>query len=162
MGAMGASASEILCLATLVECLSHLKVPASHFRLPLRLSAQWAPALILAIGSIGLLDDSRRRRGFAEFINAHALFGVWVVVFVTWRFHLRMRRLPRPQLEDIRAISRDLSRLVYLLLGLAVLFMKLAPSGADDLQGYLGDALAALVVIRLLTIAYWRRVRRAG
>jgi len=67
------------------------------FRLPLRLSAERAPVAILAIGIIGLPDDSWLRRGISAFINLHALFGTWLVAFVMLRAHLRMRLLPRPQ-----------------------------------------------------------------
>jgi len=79
------------------------------------------------------------------------------VTFVVLLFHSRMCRLPRALSADIRTVSGHLARMVYLLLGMLVVFKELAGSGTDDLRDYLVYALIALIVIRLMAVAYWHR-----
>jgi cytochrome b561 len=98
--------------------------------------------------------------GLSSLVNIHAIFGVSLVTFVVLRFHSRMRRLPRALPADIRAVSWHLSRMVYLLLGMLVVFKELAGSGTHDLHDYLVYALIVLLVIRLMALAYWHRAGR--
>jgi cytochrome b561 len=130
-------------------------------RLLLGISSDWCiPMSVAAVGVIGMLDDSWLRRDLASLVEIHALFGLSLWGFVIKRFHSRMRILPHPQAPDIRAVSRHLSRMVYLLLGLLVGFREITGTGTEDLRDYLVYVLAALILVRLLAVFYWRREQR--
>jgi cytochrome b561 len=116
--------------------------------------------LVLAVGLLGLIADTWTiplpHRG-----NLHVLFGALLWAYVVARFYGRLRRSPRMQPADLRAFSRHLSRLVYLLLyvltlfNLAIGFLGAAPHSAflaraTDFQSYLVGGLGALVTIRVL------------
>ena len=92
-------------------------------------------------------------------IDVHALFGASLALFIILRFHARMRALADPQPSDIRRISRHLSRAVYVLLSLIVLFKELATAGNEYLGDYFIYALASLVLIRLMALAFRRRMK---
>ena len=93
-------------------------------------------------------------------IDVHVLFGLGLWAFVLLRFRRRMRLFQNPGAADIRTTSRHLSRMVYLLLGLAVVFKELIGSDAENLRDYLLYALVALVLIRLVALLYWGAARR--
>jgi cytochrome b561 len=82
--------------------------------------------------------------------NAHRLFGVLLLGWVVMRFYRRMRERPL-QPGDVRAFARHLSRLVYLLLYLMMLFSlgvrRLRP---EDFQIYLAYGVVALIAIQAL------------
>jgi cytochrome b561 len=116
--------------------------------------------LVLGVGLLGLIADTGTvplpHRG-----NLHVLFGALLWTYVVARFYGRLRRSPRMQPADIRAFSRHLSRLVYLLLylltffNLAAGFLRAAPHSAflaraADLQSYLVCGFGALITIRVL------------
>jgi cytochrome b561 len=116
--------------------------------------------LVLVVGLLGLIADAWTiplpHRG-----NLHILFGVLLWAYVAARFYGRLRRSPRMQPADIRAFSRHLSRLVYLLMyflaffNLAIAFLRAAPHStflarAENFQIYLVCGLGALITIRVL------------
>jgi uncharacterized membrane protein SirB2 len=133
-----------------------------HLGQPLRLDAEWMSALpVAAVGILGLSDDFWLRRDLASMVDVHALFGLSLAIFIVLRFQLRIGRSPDCPAE-IRAVSRHLSRTVYLLLGLLVVFKQFTTSGTGDLRDYFVYALAGLVLIRLMAFARWRRLPRGA
>lgn len=120
------------------------------------------PASVAAVGILGLSGDFWLRRDLASLVDVHALFGASLALFVIFRFHARMRALSDPQPSDIRRISRHLSRAVYLLLGLLVLFKQLATAGNEYLGDYFVYALASLVLIRLMALTFRTRAKAAS
>jgi hypothetical protein len=129
-----------------------------HLGQPFRLDAEWMSMLpVVALGVLGLSGDFWLRRDLASMVDVHMLFGFSLAVFVVLRFQARVSRLPDACSSGIRSVSRGLSRTVYLLLGLLVVFKQLTTSGTDDLRDYFGYALAALVLIRLMALARSRR-----
>lgn len=122
--------------------------------------SEWSlPLCVLAVGTLGLVDDSALQR-YLTALDAHVLFGVCLCAFVLLRFRRRMRLLAAPGIEDIRRTSRHLSRMVYLLLGLAVAFKELSGSHSQNLRDYLFSALTALTLIRMAALLYWRSAQR--
>jgi hypothetical protein len=131
-----------------------------HLGQPFRLDAEWMWTLpVMAVGVVGLSDDFWLRRDLASMVDVHVLFGLSLAIFVVLRFQSAASRLPEGCVSEIRALSRRLSRVVYLLLGLLVLFRQLTASGTWELRDYFGYALAALVLIRLMAFARWRRLQ---
>jgi hypothetical protein len=138
-----------------------MSVPGRHLGQPFRIGADWISTVpVVAAGVLGLSDDFWLRRDLASLIDVHALFGISLAIFVVLRFHARVSPLPEFHASEIRAASRHLSRMVYLLLGLLVLFKQLTTSGNHDLRDYFGYALAALILIRLMAFVRWWRWRR--
>jgi cytochrome b561 len=124
--------------------------------------------LVLVVGLLGLIADTWTlplpHRG-----NLHVLFGALLWAYVLARFYGRLRRSPGMQPDDIRAFSRHLSRLVYLLLyllaffNLAIGFLRAAPHStfmarAENFQIYLVFGLGALITIRVLAALCHRSV----
>jgi hypothetical protein len=133
---------------------------AKPLRRPFRIDPEWMSTLpVVAVGMLGLSDDFWLRRNLASMVDVHALFGLSLAIFVVLRFHARVGRLCASPPSEIRSVSRHLSRMVYLLLGLLILFKQLTTSGTDDLRDYFGYALASLVLIRLMAIARSRSAR---
>jgi cytochrome b561 len=130
-----------------------------HLRSAAPLHAHFA-LLVLLVGLLGLIADAWTiplpHRG-----NLHGLFGALLWAYVVARFYGRLRRSPRMQPDDIRAFSRQLSRLVYLLLyflaffNLAIGVLPAAPHStllarAENFQIYLVYGMGALITIRVL------------
>lgn len=137
-------------------------MPVRNLRTSFRAGTEWMPtASVAAVGILGLSGDFWLRRDLASLIDVHALFGASLALFIIFRFHARMRALSDPQISDIRRISRHLSRAVYLLLGLLVVFKEFATPGNEYLGDYLVYALASLVLIRLMALAFRWRSRNA-
>jgi hypothetical protein len=131
-----------------------------HLGPAFRLDAEWMWTVpVMAVGVVGLSDDFWLRRDLASMVDVHALFGLSLAIFVVLRFQSAASRLPEICSSEIRSISRRLSRMVYLLLGVLVLFRQFTTSGTWDLRDYFGYALAALVLIRLMAFARWRRLQ---
>jgi cytochrome b561 len=132
----------------------------SSIRSRLAAYAEWPlPFCVLAVGILGLADHSRLTRNLTP-IDIHILFGLSLWAFVLLRFHRRMRLIARPAAVDIRTISRHLSRMVYLMLGLAVVFKELIGGDSENLRDYLLYALGALMLIRLVALLYWSAAQR--
>jgi hypothetical protein len=137
-----------------------MTAPSKLLRIPFLTRTDWCmPASVTVLGVVGLLDDSWLRHDPAALATLHALLGLALCALLIARFSARMRALASPQACDIRALSRHLSRTVYLLLGILVVFKELAGSGGEDLRDYLVCCLAALVLIRLLALGYWLKIK---
>lgn len=122
--------------------------------------SEWpVPICLIAVGALGLMDHPRPQWDLVS-IDMHALFGLCLCAFVILRFRRRMRLFPHPAAADIRGTSRHLSRMVYLLLGLAVAFKELSGSSMENLRDYLLYALAALMLIRLSALLHWGAAQR--
>jgi hypothetical protein len=117
--------------------------------------------LVVIVGVLGLIHDSRTNAAPHAWAGLHALFGVLLAAAVATRYFRRLRRLPRMLPGEIRAFSRHLSRLLYLLLyallltDLLLALARRATQGAaftppENFQGYLAYGLLALVLIRVL------------
>jgi hypothetical protein len=144
----------------------------------------------VAIGVLGLLAASWPRQMLESWINIHALFALLLCALVLSRCGWRVRQSPRMLPADIRALSRHLSRIVYLLLyvvigtrqimgivtsfwhGGAVEFNLFeerfrGPDYAgfnpkDDFQMFLASGLSVLIIVRVLVFGLWlRSVERA-
>jgi len=132
-------------------------VTAAHHRPPL------FALLVVVVGMLGLIRDAwpiPLRHG----TGLHALFGALLWVCVVARFYRRVHQAPSILPEDIRAITRELSRLVYLLLYVLMFFclaigiFRAAPhqpihESAEDFQSYLAYGLFALATIHALAAA---------
>jgi cytochrome b561 len=129
--------------------------------------------LVLVVGLLGLIRDAWPIP-LPHSGNLHALFGALLWVCVVARFYRQVHRAPSVLPEDIRAIARELSRLVYLLLYvlmfscLCIGIFRAAPhrpiqESAEDFQSYLAYGLFALATIHALAAArQYFAVRAAG
>jgi cytochrome b561 len=129
--------------------------------------------LVLVVGLLGRIQDSASIPAPASWMNLpswmslppwmnlHVLFGALLWVCVVARFYRGMRQAPRMLPAEVRALSRQLSRLVYLFLyglmffGLIIGILRAGlygamVGGAENFQSYLVGGLAALVTIRAL------------
>jgi hypothetical protein len=128
--------------------------------------------LVLALGIIGQLVDSRTYPSYAVGTQLHALFGLLLCAAIFTHFHKRMQHAPLATPGDIAAFSRGLSRriylLMYVLLGLRIAMgldrpimgldrPRLLP--AEGFRDYLICGVVALVLIRALA-ARWQRTTR--
>jgi cytochrome b561 len=117
--------------------------------------------LVVVIGVIGLLYDSWLKRALAP-RSVGAVFGLLLNSLILIRFYWHIRRHWPISSIDFRTLSRHLSRMVYLMLyavvGLTLLLAigslmwtsGLAFEPPKDLQVYLGYAICALILIRVL------------
>jgi hypothetical protein len=77
----------------------------------------WSLAsLVVLFGVLGLLDVSWPKRVLGSWVNLHAIFGLLLWIFVAARFHSGLKVATPMRPADIRSLSRELSRTVYLLL----------------------------------------------
>ena len=142
--------------------------------------------ITVAIGVLGLQRDAWPRQMLESSINIHALFGLLLCSLVLARCRWRVRHSPRMLPNDIRELSRHLSRIVYLLLYAVIAGGELigilsnlhhaspvdfSPLGAhfrqgpahpgfdpkDDFQLFFVSGLFALLFVRVLTFAVWSR-----
>ena len=121
--------------------------------------------LVLMAGLLGLIHDSWPIPLGATG-SLHALFGALLLIFVVARFYRHAHRTPRMLPADIRALSRHLSRTVYLLLYVLMFFdltIGILPGTphhraiygpAVEFQSYLAYGFLALVAIRALSALY--------
>ena len=130
--------------------------PGPYTRAATALHSNLEP-LVVVVGILGIILDSwpiPLLRG----ANFHALFGVLLWVAVVARFYRRLCQSPRMLPTDIRAFSRHLSRLVYLLLyvlmflDLVIGTLRAVPKHTvigppENFQSYLGYGLVALITI---------------
>jgi hypothetical protein len=85
-----------------------------------------AATMVAAVGVLGLERASWLRQLVESWINIHALFGLLLCGLVLARYQWITRYSPHLQ-EDIRELSRHLSRIVYLML-YAVIGVRLGMS----------------------------------
>jgi hypothetical protein len=136
-------------------------------------------ALVVLFGVLGLLDVPWVKHILGSRVNVHAVFGLFLCTLVAVRFHGRLK-CAAPMLQaDIRDLSRELSRMVYLslyvvigvrqIIGLAdwlrpgggvLEFGKFASDG--DLQAIVGYGLVGLLLIRVLAFGFWLHWSRGG
>lgn len=148
-----------------------------------------AALVTVAIGALGLEGDSWLRQVLEAWINIHALFGLLLCGLVLARCRWRVERSPRMQTADIRELSRQLSRIVYLLLYVVIgmrevigmlnnlwhggpidfsLFDPRFRQGPDyvgfnprdDFQLFFASGLFALLFVRVLAFTLWLRSGR--
>ncbi len=134
-------------------------------------------ALIVLVGVLGLLPDTWLTLLVESRTALHVLFGLLLCGLILVRFRWWLNNSPPAQEAEIRLFSRQLSRMVYLVLylvtggmevintvgalpdgthaarGLAVV-LKPTPDG----QAFLICGLIALVSIRVLAYWSWRRL----
>jgi hypothetical protein len=131
--------------------------------------------LVVPSSVLGVLDGSWPGLASGSRAGLHALFGLLLITLVAKRFHGRLQRNTLTSQSDIRELSRELSRLVYLslyvviglreLVGLAEGFWhhEAAQFGgfADgDLQTVIAYGVAGLIFIRVLAFGTWRHATR--
>jgi cytochrome b561 len=133
----------------------------------------WSGALaIVSVGVAGLLHDLRHAQAAGSLINIPALFGLLLCGLVAARFYRRAKHSPLVVPADIRDFSRQLSRMVYLLLYLTIGVRQLIcivdhiwrggyrdGFGPDEgFQVFVVYGLVALAVIRVLAFGIGLRV----
>ena len=135
--------------------------------------------LAVLVGVLGLLPDSWLAGVLQPKTAIHALFGLLLWGLVVVRFRWWLKYSPPAHAVDIRQFSRQLSRMVYLILYLVTGAMEIInvagalqgdPHPARNLailrptpdgQAFLIGGLIALVAIRVLAFWSWRRLRRS-
>jgi hypothetical protein len=96
---------------------------------------------LLLLGSLGTLALPTGRW----------MFGAMLYGWVLMRFHRRLRQEPGMEPRELRTFTRHLSRLIYLLLYLMMLFsLGLRWLRPEDFQVYLVHGVLALVAIHAL------------
>ena len=131
-------------------------------------------ALIAAVGISGLIHDAWAAPATpALWIDLHALFGMLLFIAVVARFNDSAGGSPRRSPHDIRALSRRLSRGVYLLL-YGLMFLNLIigmlpgathrpfPASAENFQSYLACGIIALLTIRAMAVMHGHTALREG
>jgi cytochrome b561 len=127
-------------------------------------------SLVFFCGVFGLLGESWVKQMLGSRIDLHAMFGVFLCTLVAVRFHARLKRTPRMPPADIRSLSRELSRMVYLslyaVIGIRQILAfasRLSPAGTreignfaadDDLQALVAYGLVGLMLIRALAFGF--------
>jgi cytochrome b561 len=142
--------------------------------------------ITVAIGVLGLQRDAWPRQMLESSINIHTLFGLLLCGLVLARCRWRVQHSPRMLPDEIRELSRHLSRIVYLLLYVVIgsreligilnnlwhggpvdfsLFdarFRRGPEHAgfdpkDDFQMFFLAGLFALLFVRVLAFTVWSR-----
>ena len=145
----------------------------------------------VAVGVLALLGTSWLRRLLESWINIHVLFGSMLCGLVLVGYEWRVRRSTRMEMADIRELSRQLSRIVYVLLyavigarqimgildsrlhGGAIDLLSIdehirrgPDSGMfdpnDDFQLFFFSGIFALVFVRILAARLGARLARSG
>jgi len=94
--------------------------------------------IVVVVGVLGLVKVSRPRQVIDSWIDIHALFGLLLFGLVIAQYEWGVKHSPR-LLDDIRELSRHLSRIVYLML-YAVIGIRLGISLVN--WGWHGGSLA--------------------
>jgi hypothetical protein len=135
-------------------------------------------SLVVLFGVLGLLVGSWVEQILGSRINVHAMFGLFLCALVSVRFYKRLQcAAPMLQIE-IRDLSRELSRMVYLSLYMVIGARQIiglagwrSPGGVlefgefaadEDLQAIVVYGLAGLLLIRVLAFGLWLRWFRSG
>jgi hypothetical protein len=127
-----------------------------------------AALLTVTVGILGLNPGSVLRQMLESWINIHVLFGMLLCGLVVARCLWQVRHSPQMLQTDIRALSRHLSRIVYLVLYLVIGVrqtlgvLRHGPDYAgfnpqDDFQIFLASGLCVLFLIRILAFRLWLR-----
>jgi hypothetical protein len=134
-------------------------------------------SLAVLFGVLGLLDGSWAEQLLGSRAGLHALFGLLLCSLVGVRFHRRLNwATPASQL-DIRELSRELSRMVYLslyaVIGLRQIIgladwswhggtVEFGRSSDGDLQTVVAYGIVGLLFIRVLAFGTWLHVARVA
>ena len=110
----------------ILSMTTHVEYPPHYLRNSRPQERRWvlvlyvcAVIMVAAVGVLGLERVSWLRRLVESWINIHALFGLLLCGLVLARHQWIIRQSPRLR-EDTRALSRHLSRIVYLMLYLVL------------------------------------------
>jgi hypothetical protein len=109
--------------------------------------------LVVAVGVAGLFEDSWLNRILPYPNTGKWLFGTLLCCLVLVRFYWRIKHCWPILTADLRVITRELSRMVYLILYSVVGLTQLSRGSLEapqGLQAYLAYALLALILIRVL------------
>jgi len=146
--------------------------------------------LVVGIGTAGLIARSWPRQMVESWINIHLLFGLLLCGWLMIRYQRRVSQSPSMLPADARALSRQLSHIVYCVLygviGLRqsiVIVSSLWHGGAvdfslfdeslrhgpdtrvfdlrDDFQLFLASGLVPLVIVRVVAFRLWLRLSDA-
>jgi hypothetical protein len=135
--------------------------------------------LVVLLGILSLLPDSRLTGVVQSKTPLHALFGLLLWGLVAVRFCWWLKNCPPAHAVEILQFSRRLSRMVYLVLYLVTGAMQViniigalpydTRSARDlallkpgpDCQAFLICGLVALVSIRVIAFLSWRRLVRS-
>jgi cytochrome b561 len=145
--------------------------------------------LTVAIGELGLVPASPLRQALESRIDIHLLFGLLLCMLVITRYRWCVGRSPRMTAVGIKALSRQLSRVVYLMLygvigvrELVALQNSISRGNAfdfslfdghfrnglngtvfnprDDAQVFLACGVLALLFVRALALHLWLTAHR--
>jgi cytochrome b561 len=146
--------------------------------------------LVVGVGTAGLIAHSWPRQMVESWINIHVLFGLLFCGWLIIRYQRRVSQSPSMLPADARALSRQLSHIVYCVLygviGLRqsiVIVSSLWHGGAvdfslfdeslrhgpdtrvfdlrDDFQLFLVSGLVPLVIVRVMAFRLWLRLSDA-
>jgi hypothetical protein len=148
------------------------KEPPEGWALPCGLAS-----LALLFGLLGLLDGSWSERIPGSRGGLHALFGLLLCSLVAVRFHRRLNWATPASQSDIRELSRELSRMVYLslyvVIGLRQIvclaewswhggIVEFGRSSEGDLQIVVTYGIVGLLFIRVLAFGAWQHAVRGA
>jgi cytochrome b561 len=152
------------------------------------LAVHWGIGMLTAlVGVLALVHDSWFTKVLAPWINIPSLFGLLLWILIIARFRGRMKHPAAIRAADLRELSRQLSRTVYLLLYLiigakqVINMVSIVRHGGSfdpglihtadcashdcpifapttDLQLILIYGLIALLIIRALALCIWLRL----
>jgi hypothetical protein len=127
-------------------------------------------SLAVLFGVLGLLDESWAEQVLGSRASLRALFGLFLCALVAVRFHRRLNWATPASQSDIRELSRELSRMVYLslyaVIGLRQIVgfadwswhggtMEFGKSSDDALQALVVYGMVGLFFIRVLALGSW-------
>jgi len=135
-------------------------------------------SLVVLFGVLGLLDESWIEKVLGLRINVHGMFGLLLCTLISVRFYGRSKCAAPMLQSDIRDLSRELSRMVYLslyvvigvrqIIGLAAWHrpggvLEFGKFAADeDLRAIVVYGVVGLLLIRILALGLWLRWSRSG
>jgi hypothetical protein len=132
-------------------------------------------SLAVVSGVVGLLDGPWTRQILGSRVGIDALFGLLLCALVAVRFHRRLHCAAPASQSDIRELSRELSRMVYLSLYVVIALRQIVGfadwswnGGTMDfgklsdgaLQTVVAFGIAGLLFIRVLAFGTWLRMAR--
>ncbi|HEX4674520.1 MAG TPA: hypothetical protein VH209_04285 [Steroidobacteraceae bacterium] len=170
--------------------LSLLPARRSYTRVRTYVPEGCAALLVVAIGTAGLIAHSWPRQMVESWINIHLLFGLLLCGWLVIRYQRRVSQSPGMLAADARALSRQLSYIVYCVLygvvglkqGICIvsslwhggavdfsLFDESLRHGPDtrvfdlrdDFQLFLVSGLVPLVIVRVMAFRLWLRLSDA-
>jgi hypothetical protein len=167
----------ICCEATLIGARAQMKQRIVDLQIEVALPCALASLTVL-FGVLGLFDGSWAERIFGSRADLHAIFGLLLCTLITAHFLLRLRRAVGAPPAYVCQLSRELSRMVYLLLYLIIGLRQMIGladwlrygstagfakfSANDDLLTVVAYGVVGLLLIRGLAFVVWRRGTRGA